>query len=59
MSDNGLGQSIARREDRRFVTGQGSFTDNFNLPGQLYCAVLRSPHAHAEITLLDIAEAEK
>jgi aerobic carbon-monoxide dehydrogenase large subunit len=41
--------SIPRVEDRRFLTGTGRYTDDIVLEGQLYCAFLRSPHAHARI----------
>ena len=42
-----------RREDLRLVTGQGRYTADWNLPGQLYGCFLRSDRAHAEITTLD------
>jgi carbon-monoxide dehydrogenase large subunit len=54
----GIGQSIRRKEDDRFVTGHGRYTDDINLPGQLYLYVLRSPHAHARISRVDIAAAQ-
>jgi len=41
-----------RLEDQRFLTGRGRFTDDLNLPGQLWCAFVRSPHAHARIVEL-------
>jgi len=44
-----VGESIPRVEDRRFLTGTGRYTDDITLEGQLYCAFLRSPHAHARI----------
>jgi carbon-monoxide dehydrogenase large subunit len=49
----GIGQPVKRREDRRFITGAGRFTDDINLPGQAYGQVLRSPHAHAHIRAID------
>ena len=49
----GVGQSVPRREDRRFLTGQGRYGDDFSLPGQLTAYVLRSPHPHAEIVSID------
>ena len=49
----GVGRSVARREDPRFLTGQGRYGDDFNLPGQLTAYVLRSPHPHAEIVAID------
>jgi carbon-monoxide dehydrogenase large subunit len=44
-----IGAPIRRREDYRFLTGQGTYTDDINRPGQLYAYILRSPHAHARI----------
>ncbi|MFC7518071.1 xanthine dehydrogenase family protein molybdopterin-binding subunit [Herbaspirillum sp. GCM10030257] len=42
-----IGQPLPRLEDRRLVTGNGQYTDDFNIDGQVYAAFLRSPHAHA------------
>ena len=42
-----IGQPVRRREDLRLVTGRGSYTDDIDLPGQAYAAMVRSPHAHA------------
>ena len=44
-----LGQRIRRREDPRLITGSSTYVDDLNLPGTLYLAILRSPHAHARI----------
>ena len=58
--DSGLiGKSIERREDARFLTGRGQYTDDISLPGQTYGVFLRSPHAHARIKGLDSAAAAK
>jgi len=46
-----------RREDLRLITGKGKYTSNFNLPGQLYAAFLRSDRAHAQIISIDTAPA--
>jgi len=46
-----------RREDPRLVTGQGKYTSDWNLPGQLYAYFLRSDRAHAEIVSIDTARA--
>jgi carbon-monoxide dehydrogenase large subunit len=46
-----------RREDRRLLTGAGRYAADWNLPGQLHAAFLRSDHAHAEIASLDPAAA--
>src|SRR5260221_7522007 len=53
MSDTGIGASVRRKEDFRFLTGQGTYTDDINRPGQLYAYILRSPHAHARIKKID------
>ena len=52
-----IGQSIKRKEDARFLTGAGQYTDDVVLPGQTYACFLRSPHAHARIRSIDIAKA--
>src|SRR5437879_10787955 len=55
----GIGQPVRRREDARFLTGAGQFTDDIDLPGQAYGHVLRSPHAHADIASIDTAVAKR
>ena len=52
----GIGKSVPRREDARLLTGRGRYADDFSLPGQAYCCLVRSPHAHAEIVTIDAAE---
>ena len=47
--NTGIGASVTRVEDYRFLTGQGTYTDDINRPGQAYAYILRSPHAHARI----------
>jgi aerobic carbon-monoxide dehydrogenase large subunit len=49
---------VLRKEDPRFVRGQGYFVDDVQLPGMLYGAVLRSPHPHARILAIDTLAAE-
>ena len=49
MAENGIGASVRRKEDKRFLTGRATYTDDINLPGQVYAYMLRSPHAHAMI----------
>ncbi|MEO7405070.1 MAG: xanthine dehydrogenase family protein molybdopterin-binding subunit, partial [Burkholderiales bacterium] len=44
-----IGQPVKRREDYRFLTGVGQYTDDLSLPGQTYAYFVRSPHAHAKI----------
>ena len=57
MADGILGQSIPRREDERFLTGAAKYTADFKREGQLHCAVLRSPHAHAALGAIDTSAA--
>jgi len=52
-----LGRARLRKEDARLVTGQTNWTDNITLPGMLHMAFLRSPHAHAKITRVDVSAA--
>src|SRR5882762_6186752 len=52
-----IGQSILRREDYRFLTGAGQYTDDVVLPGQTYGFFLRSPYAHARIRSIDTSRA--
>jgi carbon-monoxide dehydrogenase large subunit len=55
----GIGQPVKRREDQRFLTGAGHFTDDIDLPGQAWGYVLRSPHAHAKIVSIATAAAKR
>ena len=52
-----LGRARLRKEDYRLITGQTNWTDNITLPGLLHVAFLRSPHAHARITSVDVSAA--
>src|SRR2546426_4088359 len=54
-----LGASIKRREDPRFITGKGHYTDDLTLPGITYAAFVRSPHAFAGIKKIDTSKALK
>jgi aerobic carbon-monoxide dehydrogenase large subunit len=54
-----FGASIRRREDPRLITGQATYTDDLQLPGMTYACIVRSPHAHARITSLDIEAARR
>ncbi len=56
-SATGIGAAVKRKEDKRFLTGQGTYTDDIARPGQVYAYILRSPHAHARITRIDTADA--
>src|SRR5919108_5031039 len=55
----GFGEPVRRVEDRRLLTGRGCYSDDFNLPGQVYASFVRSPHAHARIVRIDAAGALK
>ena len=54
----GIGASVKRKEDLRFITGKGNYTDDINRPGQLHAFMLRSNVAKGTIKL-DISEAKK
>ncbi|SAK51301.1 aldehyde oxidase [Caballeronia pedi] len=54
-----IGAGVKRKEDYRFLTGAGQYTDDVVLPQQSYGVFLRSPHAHAKITRIDIEAARK
>ncbi|ESR22470.1 xanthine dehydrogenase family protein molybdopterin-binding subunit [Lutibaculum baratangense] len=58
MGESGIGARVQRVEDRRFITGKGNYTDDINRPGQLHAHFVRSPHAHARIRSVGIAEAQ-
>jgi aerobic carbon-monoxide dehydrogenase large subunit len=53
-----IGEAVRRKEDYRFLTGSGQFTDDINLPNQRYAVFVRSPHAHAAIRSVDVSRAE-
>ena len=52
-----VGQSVLRKEDPELVTGQARYIDNFDTPGMVWMAVVRSPFAHARITAIDTSDA--
>ncbi|MCC6779545.1 MAG: xanthine dehydrogenase family protein molybdopterin-binding subunit [Hyphomicrobiales bacterium] len=52
-STTGIGAAVRRKEDRRFITGKGHYTDDISRPGQTFMYFLRSPHAHARIRNVD------
>ena len=55
----GMGHSVKRKEDQRFIRGAGEYIDDVNLPGQLWMDIVRSPYAHAKIKGIDATEALK
>ncbi len=54
----GLGHSVKRKEDERFIRGKGNYVDDISLPGMLHLELLRSPFAHARIGSIDTSRAE-
>ena len=54
-----VGKDIKRREDPALITGKATYTNDMTLPGMLYAAVLRSPHAHARILSIEKTAAEE
>src|SRR6266536_768900 len=55
----GIGHSVKRKEDPRFLRGLGKYVDDVKLPGMLFMDIVRSPHAHARILSIDSSEALK
>ncbi|WP_026615567.1 xanthine dehydrogenase family protein molybdopterin-binding subunit [Ensifer aridi] len=58
MSVDGIGARVARKEDRRFLTGKGRYTDDMSVPGMKFAVFVRSPHAHATIKSIDAKAAK-
>jgi carbon-monoxide dehydrogenase large subunit len=61
MNEQGkwVGRDVHRTQDPRLLTGRGKYTDDFELPGMVYAAILRSPHAHARILKINIEAAQR
>ena len=59
MGIEGVGARVARKEDKRFITGKGRYVDDMVVPGMKHAAFVRSPHAHARIKGIDGAEASR
>src|SRR5436309_6761382 len=55
----GASRSQKRLEDERLLTGKGRYSDDLELPGQCWLVLVRSPHAHAKLDAVDLAEARK
>jgi carbon-monoxide dehydrogenase large subunit len=53
----GIGAAVKRKEDARFLSGRGQYTDDLNRPGQAHAVILRSPHPHARIVSIDTSAA--
>ncbi len=58
MIENGIGAAVRRKEDRRFITGQGQYVDDINRPNQLYAVFVRSPVAHGKINAVNTDQAK-
>ncbi len=58
MGETGIGKRVRRKEDLRYLTGSGRYTDDVTFPNQAHAWMVRSPHAHARIVKLDKAAAE-
>ena len=59
MSATGIGAAVRRKEDFRFITGQGQYTDDVVRPGETRAVFVRSPHARAKIKSIDVSAAKK
>src|ERR671922_2139608 len=59
MTTSLIGAHVARKEDYRFLTGSGQYTDDVALPGQTYAAFVRSPHAHAVLRSVKTEKAKR
>ncbi|MGH6763009.1 MAG: xanthine dehydrogenase family protein molybdopterin-binding subunit [Phyllobacterium sp.] len=57
MGVEGIGARVLRKEDKRFLTGKGRYTDDMSVPGMKHAFFVRSPHAHAKITKIDTKQA--
>ena len=53
----GMGHSVKRKEDARFLRGKGRYIDDIKLPGMVYMDIVRSPYAHANIKSIDASKA--
>ncbi len=54
---HGMGHSVKRKEDPRFIRGRGNYIDDVKLPGMIYMDIVRSPYAHAKILNIDASKA--
>src|SRR6266849_1099917 len=57
MAHEGIGARVPRKEDRRFITGQGNYTDDIPVKNAAHAEFVRSPHAHARIVRIDASAA--
>ncbi len=59
MGVEGIGASVVRKEDKRFITGKGRYVDDIKLQGMTHAHFIRSPHAHAKVKSIDSSAALK
>ncbi len=59
MGVEGIGASVVRKEDKRFITGKGRYVDDIKLTGMTFAQFVRSPHAHAKVKSIDSSAAMK
>ena len=59
MNEFGIGRSVRRKEDARFLTGSGRFLDDIAPANAAFAVVVRSPHAHARIRRIDTGAAAR
>ena len=59
MGFEGIGAAVRRKEDFRFLTGRGNYTDDINRPGQIYAVLLRSDRPHARLGGIDTTAAAR
>ena len=59
MAFDGIGASVRRKEDSRFLRGRGNYVDDMNRPGQLHAVIKRADRPHATLNGIDTAEAAK
>ena len=59
MGVEGIGASVVRKEDRRFITGKGRYVDDIKIVGLTHAHFIRSPHAHAKVKSIDTSAAMK
>ena len=57
MTGSGIGAPVKRKEDKRFITGKGRYTDDIRMENQAYAAFVRSPHASARVVAIDASAA--
>ena len=57
MGVEGIGASVVRKEDKRFITGKGRYVDDIKLTGMTFAQFIRSPHAHAKVKGIDASAA--